>query len=323
MGWLQMHPSFHDQPARDISIRGVNFASMNPLVMGTKGESMLVRTGPFQPLGESGAKSIRGTTKASGTILRFNPDGSGLEVFAWGLRNPFGVAWGRDGRLYVTENGYDERGSRPIANAPESIWVIRQGAWYGFPDFAGGEPVTSPKFKGNDAPEVEFLMANHPPVEKPLATRPPHVALTKLDVGRQPFGNDGDLFIGEFGDMIPMTANNEEQRGGHQVVRVNSRSGAVETFFRARPEALGRGPTKYVTTPGPKRIVDVRFSPSGDALYVVDLGAMAVLPTPVPTLQPLPTSGVIWRISRSETQPSGPTQVSFTPGSNNPRNRTR
>lgn len=29
--------------------------------------------------------------KASGTILRMNPDGSGLEVYAWGLRNPFGV----------------------------------------------------------------------------------------------------------------------------------------------------------------------------------------------------------------------------------------
>lgn len=117
--------------------------------------------------------------------------------------------------------------------------------------------------------------------------------------------------------MIPMTANNEEQRGGHQVIRVDPRTGAAETFFRARPETLGRGPARFVTTPGPKRIVDVRFSPSGDALYVVDLGAMAVLPTALPTLRPIPTSGVIWRISRTGTQPPGPTQVSFTPGEGN------
>jgi glucose/arabinose dehydrogenase len=42
-----------------------------------------------------------------------NADGSGLEVYAWGLRNPYGVQWGPDGQLYVTDNAYDERGSRP------------------------------------------------------------------------------------------------------------------------------------------------------------------------------------------------------------------
>ena len=30
---------------------------------------------------------------------------------------------------------------RPIAKAPDCLWAIKEGAWYGFPDFAGGEPV--------------------------------------------------------------------------------------------------------------------------------------------------------------------------------------
>lgn len=75
-----------------------------------------------------------------------NADGSGLEVYAWGLRSPFGVMWGPDGTLYATENGFDVRGSRPIANDEEDICIIRQGAWYGWPDYAMGVAVTDPRF---------------------------------------------------------------------------------------------------------------------------------------------------------------------------------
>ncbi len=76
----------------------------------------MVKTFAFHPFGKTPPDdgAVRGAVKASGTILRMNPDGSDLEVYAWGLRNPFGVAWGPDGKLYASDNGYDERGSRPI-----------------------------------------------------------------------------------------------------------------------------------------------------------------------------------------------------------------
>ena len=44
--------------------------------------------------------------------------------------------------LMETENGFDDRGSRPVANAPDVIWAIRQGAFYGWPDYVAGEPIT-------------------------------------------------------------------------------------------------------------------------------------------------------------------------------------
>jgi len=40
---------------------------------------------------------------------------------------------------------------------------------------------------------------------------------------------------------------------------------------RTRPEALGHKPLEYVTTAGPKRIVDLCFTPDGTSLYVVDI----------------------------------------------------
>lgn len=310
-GWLGKYPDLRDVPARDIRVRGEEFLSLNPLVLTSKDKPALVATCPFQPFGKGadGGEVIHGAVKANGTILRMNPDGTGLEVYAWGLRNPFGVAWGPDGRLYASDNGFDERGSRPIANAPDAVWLIREGAWYGWPDFAAGIPVTDSRFKpeGKDAPE--FLMEEHPRVERPVTTRPNHAGAAKIDFDRGGgFGFDGQMFLAEFGDMTPVTGS-KEGPFGFQVVRIDLEQGTTETFFRARRDALGPRDMEYTVTAGPKRPVDVAFSPSGDALYVVDMGALAVLPTPSPTIQPFPTTGTIWRIVPDDRQGTGPTGV--------------
>ena len=44
----------------------------------------------------------------------------------------------------VGDQGADDRGSRPIGNAPDSLYVVEGGAWYGWPDFVCGRPVTDP-----------------------------------------------------------------------------------------------------------------------------------------------------------------------------------
>jgi glucose/arabinose dehydrogenase len=328
--WLAYWPDLHDVPAKDVKLRGESFVTPQPNNVMAKQSilvtlpsniaqimssmfnisgpgSLLARTGAFQPFGTSGAGTVAGQTKANGTVLRMNPDGSGLEVYAWGLRNPFGVLWGPDGRLYASENAYDERGSRPIANALDNVWVIKQDSWYGWPDFSSGIPVTDPRFKSVRGRAPEFLMAEHPPVEKPLFTRPKHAGLTKMDFSKnERFGFAGDMFLGEFGAGAPITAAGEVS-AGHQVVRVNMKTGKMEPFFRANDSALAQGAMKYVTTPAPKHPVDVRFSPAGDAMYVVDIGALFGAPAGAgPMAKSIPGSGVVWRISREGIAVDGP-----------------
>jgi glucose/arabinose dehydrogenase len=261
----------------------------------------MVKTFAFQPFGKTPPDdgAARSTIKANGTILRMKPDGSNLEVFAWGLRNPFGLAWSDDGKLYASDNGYDERGGRPIAHAPDLLWEIKQDAWYGFPDYAGGVPVTEAQFWPENGPVPKFLMRDHPATEKPVVTLTHHVAAAKLVVSRnEAFGFPGQLFLALAGDMNPITGAHEE-RSGFEVVRYAPGTSHVETFFKAKQSKLGPKGMEYVATAGPRRPVDVQFSADGTALYVVDVGAMAIIETatgPVP--RPFPRTGVVWRIVR-------------------------
>ena len=64
-------------------------------------------------------------------VLRFNPDGSGAEVFARGLRNSVGLAFDpATGELWGTNNDRDLLGDDL---PPDRINVLRQGGNYGWP----------------------------------------------------------------------------------------------------------------------------------------------------------------------------------------------
>jgi glucose/arabinose dehydrogenase/cytochrome c5 len=49
-----------------------------------------------------------------------------IEIFARGVRNPYGFTWNEKGEMFATDNG-------PDANAPEELNLIEHGKHYGFP----------------------------------------------------------------------------------------------------------------------------------------------------------------------------------------------
>lgn len=292
-GWLKRKPDFHDVPGQDITLSGENFETpdfLNP------GAGRTVRTGAFLPFGTPSqpGQVIRGQVKCSGAVLRVRPEGGEPELVAWGFRNPFGLAFAADGSLFVTENGFDDRGSRPAWGTPDFLWRVERGLWYGWPDFCGGEPLDDPAFRppGKAAPKrLLATLPNQPP--RPVAKFPVHSSADGFEFSRSAaFGHVGEAFVAIFGDEAPTTGKMLAPVGG-KVVRVDVTDGTITDF--AVNNAPQQGPGTKVGVAGLERPVSVRFDRSGEALYIVDFG---VLRHDARGAHPERGTGAIWRIRR-------------------------
>jgi glucose/arabinose dehydrogenase len=71
----------------------------------------------------------------SGKILRLHEDGTGREVFAWGFRNPQGIAFDLSGHLYASNNGPT---GDLLPCCHDEVDLVQQGAFYGWPAWAAG-----------------------------------------------------------------------------------------------------------------------------------------------------------------------------------------
>lgn len=263
LGWLRRLPHGYDIPGYDVVLNGVNVETANPLDVDENARAV---TGAFAPFGERTEPGRRITAQlpCTAAVMRCNPDGSGLELVAWGLRNAFGLGFLPDGRLLAVDQGADDRGSRPAGNVPDMLFEVRQGAWYGWPDFVGDVPIDDPRYTPERGPSPTFLLANHdqlPAPEKPLLRFPPHTAAVKFDVAPCDAPRwAGHIFVALFGDEVPMTAPSGP-KVGRSVVRVDTSGWSMHTFAQG----------------GMLRPIDVRFHPSGGALYVLDFGAFEML----------------------------------------------
>ncbi len=289
--WVKNHPQFHDYPGEDIVLKGENFITKNFL---SKPKKDIATTGGYSPFGVPSApcERVKGVTKASGSILRANPDGSCLELVAWGLRNPFRLKFDKHGRLFCTNHGADVRGSRPIDKCPDEFQVIMPNTWYGWPDYSGGLPITLAMFKPEDSPQPTFLLANHPMVPpKPFVNFPNHAATMGFAFNyNKDFAPIGDAYVAEFGSEAPETTGGKPlPQVGHRVSKINIITRRISDF------AINKSgyPASFTDEGGLERPIDVVFDRKGN-MYVVDFGTNAEDEEE----GWVPNSGVIWKIFR-------------------------
>ena len=86
-----------------------------------------IAVGSSTNIAENGIKKER----FRANILEINPNGSGLRVYASGLRNPVGMGWAPGtSTLYTTVNERDELGDDLV---PDYLTSVKPGAFYGWP----------------------------------------------------------------------------------------------------------------------------------------------------------------------------------------------
>jgi glucose/arabinose dehydrogenase len=98
------------------------------IVVSPRGDALYITVGSQTNVDEEGLDAKQPHRAA---ILRANLDGSGLKVFASGLRNPNGMDWmpGTD-RLWAVVNERDMLGDDLV---PDFLTSVREGAFYGWP----------------------------------------------------------------------------------------------------------------------------------------------------------------------------------------------
>src|SRR5579884_4106017 len=119
----------------------------------------------------------------SATIMRFHENGSHPQIFAHGLRNPFGLAF-KGGQLYATDNGRDDFGN----SVPDELNRIVRGGWYGWPSCWGD----------NQGSHCKGTI-------RPVALFEPHASADGLVFYQRkkfPKRYRGDGFVAEWGDSV-------------------------------------------------------------------------------------------------------------------------
>jgi glucose/arabinose dehydrogenase len=222
--------------------------------------------------------------------MRIPLQGGDPELVAWGFRNPYGLAFDSKGQLYVTDNGYDDRGSRPVWGAGDYLWKVEEGKWYGWPDFSGGHELGL-KVPGKGKPKK--ILAEDPGTPpRPVVSFGVHSASNGFDFSRSAeFGYEGQIFVAQFGDMSPGVGK-VEKPAGFKVVRVDPSTGVMYNFIVNRKS---NAPASRIGSNGIERPTAARFSPDGKSLYIVDFGIML---TSEKGPNPLEKTGVIWKVTK-------------------------
>jgi glucose/arabinose dehydrogenase/mono/diheme cytochrome c family protein len=141
-------------------------------------------------------------------ILEFNPDGSDMRIYAYGIRNPGGglAMNARTGELWCSVNERDGLGDNLV---PDYITHVQDGGFYGWPWwYMGGNQ--DPRHKGKH-PELKekaivpdvLLQAHNASLE-----------MTFYDGKQFPAEYQGDIFASEHGSW------NRSVRTGYEVIRV-------------------------------------------------------------------------------------------------------
>jgi len=184
------------------------------------------------------------------SITRINPDGSGREVFAHGVRNSVGFTWHpQTQKMWFTDNGRDMLGDE--TPSCELNGVQEKGQHFGYPYCHEGA-IKDPEF-GDKRPCSEFV--------PPVAKLGPHVAPLglKFYTGSMfPKNYSGNLFVAEHGSW------NRSKKIGYNVTLVKVADSKVQG-----QEVFASGWLDDATQKVWGRPVDVLVMPDG-ALLVSD-----------------------------------------------------
>jgi glucose/arabinose dehydrogenase len=192
----------------DLPAGGYNNHWTRNLIANSDNSKIYVSVGSGSNVGENGMdKELR-----RANILEVNPDGTGEKIYAYGLRNPVGMAWNPVSKqLWTAVNERDKLGDDLV---PDYITSVKQGAFYGWPYSYFGKH-EDPRMKGLK-PD---LVAKAVVPDYALAPHSASLGLAFYDADKFPEQYKNGAFVGQHGSW------NRSEFTGYKVVFVPFKNG--------------------------------------------------------------------------------------------------
>ncbi|WP_309626834.1 sorbosone dehydrogenase family protein [Methylibium sp.] len=255
----------------------INHHWTKSLIASADGSKLYATVGSNSNVAENGLDAETGRA----AIWEIDPNSGASRVFATGLRNPNGMAWGPAGVLWTVVNERDELGSDLV---PDYMTSVRDGGFYGWPYSYYGQIVDA-----RVTPQRPELVAKALVPDYALG---PHTASLGLawSAGKAgglppPFGTG--MFVGQHGSW------NRNPPSGYKVIFVpftgNKPSGppvdVLSGFLTADGDASGRPVGVALDGKGALLVAD----DVGNVVWRVSASptaAAAKAAAPVPTMSP-------------------------------------
>jgi glucose/arabinose dehydrogenase len=200
-----------DAPAAkvvDLPAGPINRHWTRNLIASRDGSRLYVTVGSNSNVAEKGMEHETGRA----AIWEVNPRDGTHRLFAWGLRNPNGLAWEpTHGVLWTVVNERDELGSDLV---PDYLTGVKAGAFYGWPYSYFGQHVDD-----RVKPPAPDLVTRAVKPDYALGAHVAALGLTYSDGATLPSPFTRGMFIGQHGSW------NRKPRSGYNVVFVPFRDG--------------------------------------------------------------------------------------------------
>ena len=219
--WADRYPEVHDIPSRDLTLTDQMYTDVVPDTVDPTDKS-------FCPLRNNTRAGRNCERPGTGRWCHSSSHTGGKMT---GSRSPYGLCKTDDDHMYAINLGYDDRGVRAVRSSRDWLVWVKEGSWYGWPDFAGVESLTHERFASERGQNRKPLISDPPEVAPPLARFPPRYSPIKIGTAPEEFGLGDRLLVAVFGDADPLSADLEEPVPAG-VLSVNRFTGDYEWFAK-------------------------------------------------------------------------------------------
>jgi glucose/arabinose dehydrogenase len=191
------------QKILDLPAGGYNNHWTRNLLVSADGSKIFVTVGSGSNVGDNGIAN----EFHRANVLEINPDGSGLHIFASGIRNPNGLAY--EPQTHVLWTVVNERDMLGDDLVPDYLTRVRDGDFYGWPYSYWGKHIDA-----RVTPQRPDLVAKAIEPDYALGAHTAPLGLTFYTASAFPAHYHGGAFVGQHGSW------NRRQYSGYKVIYI-------------------------------------------------------------------------------------------------------